>query len=77
MRELEIDFIASNQSQKLCIQVAFTVKDQDILVRELNPLRRLKNSYPKLLITQDRLLSKDFEGILHFNIIDFLLDNAI
>lgn len=75
MRDYEIDFIASNHNYKLYIQVALTVKEKNTLDRELYPLQKLKNSYPKILITQDRLLNKDFEGILHFNIIDFLTSN--
>ncbi len=76
MRDYEIDFIASNQNQKLYIQVAFTVKENSTLERELYPLKKLKNNYPKILITQDKFLNKDFQGILHFNIIDFLISNV-
>ncbi|MFK5883865.1 MAG: ATP-binding protein [Candidatus Izemoplasma sp.] len=75
MRDYEIDFIASNQNQKLYIQVALTVSAKKTLDRELYPLQKIKDSYPKILITQDKLLNRDFEGILHFNIIDFLLSN--
>lgn len=71
--DLEVDFIATNDTEKIYIQVALTVMNEDTLSRELNSLRGINDNYPKLLITQDKMLNKDYQGIKHINIIDFLM----
>lgn len=75
MGDLEVDFIATNDIQKMYIQVALTVMNEDTLSRELKAFKGIKDNYPKLLITQDKLINKDFQGIKHINIIDFLIGN--
>lgn len=77
IRDLEVDFIASNESEKVYIQVSLSVLNDITLSRELMPLKGIKDNYPKVLITQDKLVNKDFQGIKHINIIDFLLGNSI
>jgi len=71
--DLEVDFIATNETEKVYIQVAQTILNPDTLSRELKSFRGIKDNYPKLLITQDKTLNNDFQGIRHINILDFLL----
>lgn len=71
-KEKEIDFIAEKQNQKLYIQVAYLIADQSVARREFSGLAAIRDNYPKIVLSLD---SFDFsrEGIIHKNLIDFLL----
>ena len=67
----EIDFIATQNSTKIYVQVAMTGLDENTLTRELDPFYKIKDNYRKILITADTIdLSRD--GIEHINLYDFL-----
>ena len=69
----EIDFVATRkQDEKLYIQVAYEIIDRN-REREFGNFAAIRDNYPKLVISRDKLpLSSN--GIIHRNIIDFLLD---
>ena len=75
----EIDFIATSGGKRVYIQSAFALPDEEKREAELESLRLTKDSFPKVIIRQDiRKRWYDDEGVLHINLIDFLLDkNAI
>ncbi|MCL2501384.1 MAG: ATP-binding protein [Defluviitaleaceae bacterium] len=70
--EKEIDFIATKQHTKEYYQVAMTALEESVRVRELNPLQRVSDNYPKYLLTLD-FITGDNEGIKQLNLIDWLL----
>ena len=72
--ELEIDFIAEKSGSKVYYQVSASVLDQATFEREITPLRRVQDNYPKFIITMDDI-SSDNEGIRQVNVVDFLLGN--
>ena len=72
--ELEIDFIAEKNGSKVYYQVSASVLDPATFEREITPLRRVQDNYPKYIITMDDITS-DNEGIRQVNVIDFLLGN--
>ena len=45
-----------------------------IFNRELTPLKKINDNYPKYILTLDDDLDSDFEGIRKLNIIDWLLE---
>ncbi|GAB6059127.1 ATP-binding protein [Desulfonatronum parangueonense] len=69
----EIDFVAEQMSQKIYIQVAYLIPDQAVAEREFGALLEIRDNYPKMVLSLDKF---DFsrEGIIHKNLIDFLLD---
>lgn len=69
----EIDFIAMSQTETLFYQVAYSVRDQETLERELRPLKALNNHYPKYILTLDDDPELDYEGIRVVNALDWLL----
>ncbi len=73
--ELEIDFIAEKNGSKVYYQVSASVLDPATFEREITPLRRVQDNYPKYIITMDDITS-DNEGIRQVNVIDFLLGNV-
>ncbi|SMP81519.1 hypothetical protein SAMN06295888_14011 [Desulfonatronum zhilinae] len=69
----EIDFVAEKASQKIYLQVAYLIPDQAIAEREFSSLLAVQDNFPKLVLSLDGFdLSR--EGIIHKNLIDFLLD---
>ncbi len=71
----EIDFIALKHNEIKYFQVAYKLSDE-IVEREFGIYKYVDDNYPKYVISTDTL---DFSqnGIIHKNIIDFLLDETI
>ena len=72
--DLEIDFIAENKNGLEYYQVSLTTREEVTLERELKPLQKTGDFYPKYLLTMDRDLEADYNGIRKINIIDWLLE---
>lgn len=73
--KLEIDFIATKSDEKMYIQVSASIMDENVQTRELRPLLATQDAYPKIVLTMDRPLYNDIEGVQIINIIDFLLNS--
>ena len=69
----EINFIAEKMSQRIYIQVAYLIPDQNVAEREFSALLGIKDNYPKMVLSLDKFdLSR--KGIVHKNLINFLLE---
>jgi predicted AAA+ superfamily ATPase len=69
----EIDFVAQKPAAQIeYYQVSQSVMDEKALSRELEPLRLVKDNYPKFLLSRDHS-SDNFNGIRHLNVLDWLL----
>jgi predicted AAA+ superfamily ATPase len=68
----EIDFIAQSGGEKIYYQVAATVLENATFEREFEPLRKIKDNYPKFVLSMDELSMGD-GGIRQVNIIEILL----
>jgi len=71
--EFEVDFVAMNQNGTTYFQVAATVRDKDTLLRELRPLQKITDNYPKYILTLDEDPDADYEGIRRINALDWLM----
>ena len=69
----EIDFIAENKDGREYYQVAYTTRDKETLNRELTPLTKVNDHYPKYILTMDIDPIADFDGIKKINVLDWLL----
>ncbi len=70
----EIDFIAEKDGAKEYYQVCLYVGDDEkIIDREFNTYKNIKDNYPKYVISMDKF-DLSSEGIIHKNIIDWLLN---
>ena len=67
----EIDFIATKQNSKEYYQVALTALDESVRERELSPLMKISDNYPKYLLTLD-FITGDVDGVKQINLIDWL-----
>lgn len=77
--KLECDFIIRNKSGDYAyIQVAYTMQGEDVKAterikeREYRPFRKIRDGYPRYIITLDRFRDKQ-EGVHHINAIDLFL----
>lgn len=69
----EVDFVAVKGNEKFYIQVADNISLSDTLERELNPLRQIKDAYPKMVIANTRSLDYDIEGIKILDLAKWLI----
>ncbi len=69
--DLEIDFIAESGGDKIYYQVAASVLDPTTFSREIAPLLKINDHYPKFIISMDEVPMNE-DGIKQINIIDFL-----
>lgn len=68
----EIDFVAEKQGEKLYIQTCYLLHDQATIDREFGNLERIKDNYPKMVISMDQFTGNTFNGIQHLQLRDFL-----
>ena len=71
--ENEIDFIAEKKDGRIYYQVAYTTREQSTLDRELMPLQKINDHYPKYILTMDIDPIVDYDGIKKINVLDWLL----
>ena len=73
LEKAEIDFIATRFKEKIYIQVAYILTDDTVIDREFGAYKGIEDNYPKYVLTMDK---HDFsqEGIIHKNVIDWLLE---
>lgn len=69
----EIDFVATKSGEKKYFQVAYLLNDVRVVEREFGAYKTINDNYPKYVLSMDKT---DFSqnGIIHKNIIDWLLD---
>ncbi len=72
---LEVDFVAEKFDKIVYIQSALYIQDENKMEQELRPLKKINNSFKKVLITKyGGYGTYDEDGILHLNLFDFLLN---
>lgn len=70
----EIDFVAIKRSEKIYIQVANSIDDQDTFQREIDPLLRIQDAYPKMILTRIRQEPYQYEGVKIVDVADWLTE---
>ena len=74
--DIEVDFVCK-KSNKICyIQVSESILGEKTRQREIRSLKKIRDSYPKYILTLDSM-KLPTEDIIHKNIIDFLTDDEI
>lgn len=71
----EVDFVAFQDGEPTYYQVAQTTLDDNVLARELAPLRQIKDNHPKILLTLDELFGEmNYDGIQKKNVLQWLME---
>ena len=68
----EIDFVAMKQNEKIYFQVADDISHEETFKREVSPLLKIKDAYPKILLARTRQKEFKYEGIHIINLADWL-----
>ena len=70
--DAEIDFVVVQGERKAYYQVSLSVRDEDTMKRELEPLQAIPDNYPKYLLTLDNDPQIFHDGIKQQYVLDWL-----
>ena len=72
--EYEVDFVAENPNDIKYYQVTRSITSDEVRTRELRSLENIEDNYEKIILTMDKTINNDYNGIKIENIIDWLLE---
>ena len=73
-KQLEVDFVVNEGSQRYYIQSALALPDEDKCKQEMGSLLRINDSFKKIIIVKDDIKPwRDENGILTIGLFDFLM----
>lgn len=72
--DYEVDFVAENPHTIKYYQVTQTLSDEQVKNRELRSLESISDNYEKIILSMDKSINNDFNGIKVKNIINWLLE---
>lgn len=70
--DLEIDFVAQKLGETNYIQVALSLNEEKTIEREFGNLKKIKDNYPKMVVTLDKYQGNTHEGIVVLDLRTFL-----
>lgn len=70
----EIDFICEKDHETIYIQVSLRIDNEETAWREAGNLLKIKDNYPKIIVTGDPYTGASYEGIRIVPIRNFLMD---
>ena len=73
IKEKEVDFVCESGNERLYVQVAYLMENEETREREFSALMAVPDQYPKMVLSLDRV---DFSsnGITHRYLPDFLME---
>ena len=68
----EIDFVGKRKGEIIYVQVCYLLHEQATIDREFGNLEKIKDNYPKMVVSFDEFAGNTKKGIQHVNLRDFL-----
>ncbi len=68
----EIDFVCTRNGETMYVQVSAELSRQETIEREFGNLLKIKDNYPKIVVSGERSFENTYQGIKHVYIRDFL-----
>jgi predicted AAA+ superfamily ATPase len=68
----EIDFVANRKGEILYVQVCYLLHEASTIEREFGNLEKIKDNYPKIVVSMDEFEGNSRKGIQHIYLRDFL-----
>jgi predicted AAA+ superfamily ATPase len=68
----EVDFVATRKGEIIYVQVCYLLHSQSTIDREFGNLEKIKDNYPKMVISMDEFAGNTRKGIQHIYLRDFL-----
>ena len=72
--DYKVDFVAENPNKIVYYQVTKSLDNEDVKFRELRSLESISDNYEKIILTLDKTINKDYNGIKIINLLDWLLE---
>ena len=73
LSDKEIDFVAVKDNERIYLQVAYLLSEEQTIEREFGNLMLIKDNYPKYVISFDVIETQNtYKGIKHMSFINFL-----
>ncbi len=72
IRDKEIDFVAERDGSRIYIQSCYIIANEDVQRREYGNLLTVDDNYPKYVISMDEFAPKNYNGVTHIHLQDFL-----
>lgn len=69
----EIDFVCTRRGDIIYVQVCYLLVHQSTYDREFGNLEKIKDNYPKMVISMDEFAGNSIKGIQHINLRNFLI----
>ena len=76
-KETEIDFVANKNDERIYVQSCLNIEESETRKRELRPLEKIKDSFPKIVVSKSGLAKTVTDsGIILYDLFDFLMQSA-
>lgn len=78
LQKTEIDFVARKNDSTIYIQATYLLSSEETISREFGNLILINDNYPKYVVSMDELYeNKDYQGIKHLHLRQFLLSKEL
>ena len=75
MGSSEVDLVGEKAGGRIYLQVAYLISSKKVEEREFGSLLRIKDNYPKYVVSMDKMADGNVKGISHLHILDFLTND--
>ncbi len=70
----EVDFVAVKADEKIYFQVTESMLDEKVREREIAALQKIKDNYPKVILSLEPGFDDSYEGISSVHVLDWMLE---